>query len=290
MVSASQANTTAFGLGDLPGTDLIAAAEIVLGESPTPHIPQLPARGLGSDLIGRTAALLEIPIDRGPRGWRVATQHRAAKDQMARDLDVLEEQWAGQTTEIKVQLVGPWTLAGEIEMANGHRMITDSGALRDVTEALLEAVRRHRVDVEKRFGATTILQLDEPALPAVMAGTLAGTTDYETIPPVAEPEERLSLFDAHLLNTTALVDVPWLTIDLSQVRDAARKDRVAALIDKRTRLALAPEDSKTVWRFLDELQIDPTIARLDVWARPAATLKDAAANYREARQMWEGLR
>lgn len=62
---------TAFGLGELPGTDLAKAAEIVLGESPTPHIPQLPGRGLGSDLIGRTAALLDIPIDRGPRGWRV---------------------------------------------------------------------------------------------------------------------------------------------------------------------------------------------------------------------------
>ena len=290
MVSASQANTTAFGLGDLPGTDFIAAAEIVLGESPTPHIPQLPARGLGSDLIGRTAALLEIPIDRGPRGWRVATQHRAAKDQMARDLDVLEEQWAGQTAEIKVQLVGPWTLAAEIEMANGHRMITDSGALRDVTDALLEAVRGHRADVEKRFSATTVLQLDEPDLPAVIAGTLAGTTDYETIPAVPEPEEKLALFGHHLLHTAALVDVPWLTVDIRQICDAVRKDRVASLIEAGTRLAIATEEPKTVLRFLDELQLDPAAVGLDVWARDGSTLQEAAANYRKAREMSDGLR
>ena len=280
---------TAFGLGELPGTDLAKAAEIVVGESPTPHIPQLPDRGLGSDLIGRTAALLDIPIDRGPRSWRVATQHRAAKDQMARDLDVLEEVWAGQVSEVKVQLVGPWTLAARIEMANGHRMITDPGALRDVTDALREAIGAHRADVEKRFGARTILQLDEPALPDVMQGRLPGATDFETIRAVPEPHERLSLFDAHLLHTTALVDADWLTVDVAAL-DAAGKDRVAALLENGTRLAIAPEEPKRVLRFLDELQIDPAAVGLDVWARPAGTLSDAAANYREAREMWEGLR
>ncbi|SDL67102.1 Cobalamin-independent synthase, Catalytic domain [Corynebacterium mycetoides] len=279
---------TAFGLGTLPGTDLAKAAEIVLGESPTPHIPQLPERGLGSDLVGRTAALLDIPVDRGPRGWRVATQHRTARDQMARDLDHLEGLW-GSVPDVKVQLVGPWTLAAQIEMANGHRMITDPGALRDVTEALLEAVRAHRADVEKRFDARTILQLDEPALADLMAGAIAGATDYETIPAVPEPEERLSLFDAHLLNTTALVDSQWLTVDLDRVRSVPDKDRLAQLVESGTRLAIAPEEPKRVWRFLDELQLDPAGVGLDVWARPAATLTEAAANYRGAREMWEGL-
>ncbi|QPK84033.1 methionine synthase [Corynebacterium qintianiae] len=280
---------TAFGLGELPGTDLVKAAEIVLGESPTPHLPQLPERGLGSDLIGRTAALLEIPIDRGPRGWRVATQHRAAQDQMARDLDQLEELWAGQVRELKVQLVGPWTLAAEIEMPNGHRMITDPGALRDVTDALLEAARVHRGDVEKRFGTRTILQLDEPSLSAVMDGRLRGTTDYDTIPAVPEPEERLSCFGDHLLNTAVLIDAPWLTVDLSTARTAGEKDRLAAMIEKGARLAVAPEEPKRVWAFLDQLQIDPAAAKLDVWARRAETLKQAAANYRQAREMAEGL-
>ena len=61
---------TAFGLGPLPGTDLAQAADVVLSESPLPHVPQLQDRGVGSDLIGRTAAMLEIPVARGPRGWR----------------------------------------------------------------------------------------------------------------------------------------------------------------------------------------------------------------------------
>ena len=69
---------TAFGLGPLPGTDLANAADIVISETPLPHIPQLPDRGIGSDAIGRTASLLDMPVEPGPRGWRVAPRPRKA--------------------------------------------------------------------------------------------------------------------------------------------------------------------------------------------------------------------
>ncbi|WP_291313838.1 methionine synthase [Corynebacterium sp. UBA2622] len=281
---------TAFGLGELPGTDFAQAADVVLSESPLPHIPQLPERGIGHDPVGRTAALLDIPVDRGPRGWRVAARHRAARDHMARDLDALEAAWARPPERVKVQLVGPWTLAAEIEMANGHRMITDAGALRDVTEALLEAVGRHREDVGKRFGCETVLQLDELRLGDVMAGALKGTTDYETIPAVPEPEERLAAFGPHLLHAPVLCDVPWATVDLAAVTTAGAKDRLARLMEKGTRLAVAPVEPAQLWRLFDELQVDPAGVELDVWARPAETLPGAARNYAAAREMAEGLR
>ena len=280
---------TAFGLGELPGIDLVQAADVVRSESPLPHIPQLPERGIGSDLVGRTAALLDIPIDRGPRGWRVATQHRAARDRMPRDLDVLEECW-GSVEALKVQLVGPWTLAAEIEMANGHRMITDPGALRDVTEALLEAAREHLADVEKRFGARTVLQLDEPRLDDVIRGALKGPTRYHDIPAFPEPLERLEPFGEFLLHTDVLVGPGWLTVDLAALDSPAQKDALARLIESGTRLAVAPVEPKIVWRLFDELQIDPEGVELDVWARPADTLLAAGRRYAEAREMAEGLR
>ena len=192
---------TAFELGPLPGTDLAAAADVVLSESPTPHIPQLPARGVGSDAVGRTAALLPLNLDIGPRSWRVTRRPQIAtmraRDQFERDLDTLEELWAGKVTELKVQLVGPWTLAAQLEMANGHRMITDRGATRDIADALLHGVEEHRGDVEKRFGVRTLLQLDEPMLGRVRRGAVAGATDYEEIPavPVMEPREVFRIFD-----------------------------------------------------------------------------------------------
>ena len=278
-------NATAFGLGPLPGADLAQAADVVRSESPLPHIPQLPERGVGSDAIGRTAALLEIPIALGPRGWRVAARKRADADRMVRDLDVLEEAWHGKADAVKVQLVGPFTLAAEVEMPNGHRMITDDGALRDLIDALLEACDEHRRDVASRFG-TTVLQLDEPLLPEVTAGTLKGTTDYETIRAIPEPQETLQRFGEHLLHTPKLLDdTPWLTVDPR----ACEKDALAKLLDKGSRIAIPTMAPRELYRVFDELQIDPARTTIDVYAEPAATLVGTAANYRAAREMAEEL-
>ena len=276
---------TAFGLGPMPGTDLAQAADVVLSETVLPHIPQLPERGVGSDAIGRTAALLEIPIGRGPRGWRVAARERGDADRMARDLDMLEEAWHGKVDTVKVQLVGPFTLAAEVEMPNGHRMITDAGALRDLTDALIEACGEHRHDVAARFG-DVVLQLDEPLLPEVTAGTLRGTTDYETIRAIPEPQETLQRFGKHLLHTPKLVDAtPWITVDPR----TCDKDALAKLLDQGTRIAIPTMAPRELYRVLDDLQIDPAQTRVDVYAEPAATLVGTAANYRAAREMAEEL-
>ncbi|WP_297588720.1 methionine synthase [uncultured Corynebacterium sp.] len=278
-------NATAFGLGPLPGADLAQAADVVLSESPLPHIPQLPERGVGSDAIGRTAALLEIPIAPGPRGWRVAARKRTDADRMARDLDALEVAWHGKTDTVKVQLVGPFTLAAEVEMPNGHRMITDDGALRDLTDALLEACAAHRSDVASRFGST-VLQLDEPLLPEVTAGTLKGATDYETIRAIHEPQETLARFGEHLLHTPKLLDdTPWLTVDPR----TCDKDALARLLDQGSRIAIPTMAPRELYCVFDELQIDPARTVIDVYAEPADTLVATAANYRAAREMAEEL-
>lgn len=282
---------TAFGLGPMPGTDLMQAADVAVSETPLPHIPQLPARGLGSDAIGRTAALLDIPVEPGPRGWRVAPRPSTQslyRDQMARDLDVIEELWAGTVDRMKTQLIGPWTLAAAIEMPNGHRMITDSGALRDITDALVGAAGEHRGDVEKRI-APCVLQLDEPLLASVMRGTLAGTSEYEDIPAYPETEERLVRFDA-LINAPVLVDVAWQTADLTRLTTPADRDRVAGLLEAGNRIAIAPVEPQWLWRYFDELQLDPADAALDVVAGPGETLSATAANYRAAREMADALR
>jgi len=54
----------------MPGTDPAEAMRVIAGELPRfPHVPELPARGPGADLTGRTAALLvDIPAEVSPRG------------------------------------------------------------------------------------------------------------------------------------------------------------------------------------------------------------------------------
>jgi methionine synthase II (cobalamin-independent) len=193
---------TATGIGSLPGTDPREAARIVLGELPDlPHLPELPARGVGADLVGRTAGLLiDLPVEVVPSGYRVAARpgrdYRRAADLMERDLDALEEvvERGGTRPErVKVQIAGPWTLTAGIELARGHRVLTDPGALREFTESLAEGVAGHVASVTRRTGAPVIVQLDEPTLPAVLAGSLPTPSGYGTVAAVPEPEARTLL-------------------------------------------------------------------------------------------------
>ena len=92
------------------------------GELPDfPYLPELPDRGPGADLTGRTAALLvDMPAEVTPRGWRLAERPgrdlARARSMLASDLDVLEEVLQGFTGPVKIQLCGPWTLAATLEL------------------------------------------------------------------------------------------------------------------------------------------------------------------------------
>lgn len=189
----------ASGVGSWPGADPRQTAEIVVGELPElPHLAELPARGLGADLIGRVAALLvDLPLDTSTTGYRVASRPgpvtRLARDLLARDLDALEEAWElagrrGTDTPVKVQAVGPLTLASQVEVVGGHRGLTDPGAVRDLTESLAEGVREHVADVSRRLGSPVLVQIDEPGLRSVLDGSLAGVSILQAPRAVPEPE------------------------------------------------------------------------------------------------------
>ena len=87
----------ATGVGSQPGTDPREAAATVVGEVPLlPHLPELPARGVGADMIGRTAGMLvDIAVEVVPTGYRVTARpgrdHRRAVDLLRVDLDAFDE-------------------------------------------------------------------------------------------------------------------------------------------------------------------------------------------------------
>jgi len=192
----------ATGVGSLPGTDVTEAAATVVGELPLlPHLPELPARGVGADMIGRTAALLvDLAVEVVPTGWRVTARpgrdHRRAIDLLRFDVDALDAACAGPRPDwVKVQAAGPWTLAASVELRTGHRVLTDRGAVREFAGSLGEGLRAHVAEIAERTGARVLVQLDEPSLPAVLAGTLPTASGWGTVRSVPAPDAQDLLRD-----------------------------------------------------------------------------------------------
>jgi Cobalamin-independent synthase, Catalytic domain len=188
---------TATAIGSMPGTDPVEAARTVVGELPQlPHLPELPDRGAGADMIGRTATLLiDLAVELVPSGYRVTARpgrdHRHGVDLLRADLDAFEEavDSAGAQPEvIKVQAAGPWTLAAAVELRSGHKVLTDLGALREFAASLAEGLRGHAAEVSRRLESTAVVQLDEPGLPAVLAGGVPTPSGYGTVPAVSEDQ------------------------------------------------------------------------------------------------------
>lgn len=158
---------TATGIGSWPGTAAREAAQVVVGElaGALAYLTELPARGVGADMLGRAGGLLvDVAIDTVPRGYRIAARPgavtRRAASLLDEDMDALEEAWEtaglrGCGRAVKVQAPGPVTLVAGLELANGHRAITTPEPC--VTwpprwpKALPRIARRWRVDLTHRW-------------------------------------------------------------------------------------------------------------------------------------------
>ncbi|MFI5532586.1 methionine synthase [Kitasatospora sp. NPDC051853] len=211
----------ATGVGSLPGTDAREAAKTSVGALEfLPHLPELPARGPGADMIGRSAGMLvELFAQTEPSGWRFADRPgrdtRRAHSWLGEDLDALEEFTQGYTGALKLQAVGPWTLAAAIELRHGEKALSDLGACRDVAESLTEGLRRHLAEVRKRVpGAELVLQLDEPSLPAVLAGSVKTASGFQRLRAVDRQHAEETLrelvrgLDAPVVVHSCAPDVP----------------------------------------------------------------------------------
>jgi methionine synthase II (cobalamin-independent) len=190
---------------------------------------------------------------------------------------------------LKVQVAGPWTLAATVERPRGDRVLADVGARRELAQSLAEGLSDFVRDVRRRVpGADVLVQVDEPALPAVLAGavpTASGFHRHRSVDaPLAAPALEWVLsavrsagaepvvhccaagFPFDLL---ARVGAPGVSVDLD-VLDASSYDAVAASLEEgrwvflgvvpSTRTA-APPSAKAVTtrveRFLDMVGLEP---------------------------------
>ncbi|MFI5931435.1 methionine synthase [Actinoplanes sp. NPDC051494] len=216
------------GAGSLPGTDIAEAQRLVFGELPElPHLAELPARGPGADMIGRSAGFLaDLPVQLYAGRWQIAPRpgrdQRHTADLLERDLDQLTEQGERYTGPVKIQSAGPWTLAASLELPIGGRMLRDPGAVRDLTGSLAEGLRRHVLDVRKRLPkATILLQLDEPSLPTVLAGRVPTESGLGAYKAVDGPGAATALREiAETVDAPIIVHCCAPGLPLQVVRDA----------------------------------------------------------------------
>jgi 5-methyltetrahydropteroyltriglutamate--homocysteine methyltransferase len=310
---------TASGTGSWPGVAARQAAEVVVGElgAAMAHLVELPARGVGSDIVGRAGALLiDVAIDTVPRGYRIAARPgavtRRAVSLLDEDIDALEEAWEiaglrGSGRPVKVQAPGPITLAAELELANGHRAITDLGAVHDIAASLAEGVATHRASLSRRLDTPVMVQFDEPSLPAAVAGRLTGVT---TLSPVAAIDETLAttLLDTCAAAAGAEVSVhscatalPWKVLQRSNISavsvdagtlGAADLDAIAEFVESGrvvvlgvvssstpTRLPAVEEVAAAVVAITDRLGFSRSVLRDRIGITPACGLAAATPQW-----------
>jgi len=290
--------TLASGVGSHPGEDQHAfdeALRLVFGELSLPYLPEVPGRGPHADMVGRTLAVLSgLAADLQPAGWRLqdsaGIDHRRAVSLLSQDLDALEEQAQESAGQLKVQVTGPWTLAATVERPRGDRLLADHGARRELAESLAEGLGSFIVSVRRRVpGASLLVQVDEPALPAVLAGsvpTASGFSRHRSVDPPsaaaalglvitavrsagAEPVVHCCAGDVPL-ELLARAGAPGISVDVSLLT-ASQYDRVAAAMEdgRWVLLGVVPSTRPTgslssrsvnerTERFLDVLGLSPT--------------------------------
>jgi methionine synthase II (cobalamin-independent) len=186
----------ATGIGSWPASDVVEAMRISfgeLGERGIPYLPELPARGPGSDLLGRAAVLLvDTPVDLQPSGWRLVSRPgrdlERAQAMLRQDLEVLAEVGDGYVGPLKIQVAGPWTLAAGVYLPRLERAVLDPGACRDLVGALAEGLALHVAEVRRLVpGASVVVQVDEPGIDAVLNGRLPTASGFGRLRAVEEP-------------------------------------------------------------------------------------------------------
>ncbi|MDQ0849516.1 hypothetical protein QFZ65_001454 [Arthrobacter sp. B3I9] len=187
------AQVTATALGPWPGEDPLEAARIIRGELGSPHLPflaELPDRGVGSDALGRTASLLvELAVDVQPHGWRIVDRPgrdlMRARSALSTDINILADVIGAEdapAAELKVQLRGPLSLAAGLHLHNGERALIDYGARRDIAASLAAGVGGYLKRVAAAApGARLVVQIDEPEIASVLAGTIPTSSGYRTL-------------------------------------------------------------------------------------------------------------
>lgn len=181
-----------------PQGDPLEAALTVVGDlADLPDgvvgVPVVPLRDDRDPLLRTAAALDQLAVEAGPHGWKLA-------DRPGRDAERLGSRWrddleafaiaaTGYAGPVLLGALGPWTLAAELYLARGDRVLTDHGAVRDVAHALTAGLAARIADVRRLVPhAQVLVHLDEHLIGQVNAGVLPTFSGLSRIRAVPGPD------------------------------------------------------------------------------------------------------
>lgn len=220
--------TAVTGAGAWPGTEPLEALTTVLGDlgdTPAgveglPFAAVLVDRGPWSDLVARSLGLLvDVPAELGPHGWKLSDHAGGdltrARGLAVQDLDALAVAAHGYEGPLVVPVLGPFSLAARVDLARGHRVVSDPSAVRDVADSLGAGLDGYLAAVVRAVpGARPWLLLHEPLLAQAVAGvlpTFSGRGQLRAVPgPVVV--ERL----AAVVGAARAADVAGVTVHVGQ--------------------------------------------------------------------------
>lgn len=202
----------ATGLGNWPGAQPFDAIHRVRGELGAPHLsylPALPHRSYTATTLARTIATFqELGVDGASFGWRLHEGYSAEQDAAAStfdsDINALADVIAGKknTSDIlKLQFIGPVTLAAELHLHNGERSLRDRGARRDIRDSFIAGLDSRIAQVKEAApGVNIYLQFDEPQLKRALQGSIPTASGYRYY----EPLDTHEIIETYFVLTDAL--------------------------------------------------------------------------------------
>lgn len=237
------------GLGSLPGTDFPAALRMTFDLSGGfPWVPELPQRGPWAGILGRGLGLPDAPrVDYLAGQWHLASsaggEQRRARSIWRDDMEMLGEFAHDYRGKLKLAITGPWTLASNLATSHSELVLADQGARRELAEGLGHGIGQVLGALGRDIpGAKLVLQVDEPALPAVAAGAIRTSGGFFRHRAVA-PQELWAGLDTMIravdgrasevvLHSCAAWSGPGSTWPLSDLRTQASIDAVSFDLDQ----------------------------------------------------------
>lgn len=302
MNARASVHAAATGIGSLPVElatrgrviDPRESARIVADSFPDlPHIVELPGRGAGADMVGRTAAMLaqvspDFAVQTVPSGWRRTSRPGVDLERASRwldeDFDALAEVFADYQGPFKLQICGPLTWCRVVEDGAGEPSLRDSGFINDVVTATSEAAHAQVVRLRRLVPGVTdvVVQFDEPALTQVLIGSVPTASGRSRISPpdtqrvrawftqvvhdVRASDRALQMWlhscaDASHISLAHATGFDGVSCDVTQLR-AANLDDVGVLYDAGVTLALGvvtPSD----WHLSSPAMLDAARVRAE---------------------------